>query len=61
MSDGQTALIGGLTTSEDSTQFLGIPYISKLPIIGQLFGRTQHQRSESHIFITIQTNIIDDK
>jgi hypothetical protein len=61
MTDGQTALIGGLTTSEDSTQFLGIPYLSKLPLIGPLFGRTEHTRSDSHIFITIQTNIIDDK
>jgi type II secretory pathway component GspD/PulD (secretin) len=61
MVDGQTALIGGLTTSEDSTTFSGIPYLSKLPFIGQLFGRTQKNRNVSHIFITIQVNIIDDK
>jgi len=59
--DGQTALIGGLTTSEDSVQFTGIPFISKLPIIGPFFGRTQRSRNESHIFVTIQVNIIDDK
>jgi type II secretory pathway component GspD/PulD (secretin) len=54
-------LIGGLTTSEDSTQFFGIPLLSRLPIIGKYLGRTEKQRSESHIFITIQCNIIDDK
>jgi hypothetical protein len=61
MVDGQTAMIGGLTTSEDSTTFNGIPFVSKLPIIGQFFGRTQKVRNSSHIFITIQANIIDDK
>jgi type II secretory pathway component GspD/PulD (secretin) len=59
--DGQTVMIGGLTTSEDSWQFSGIPYLSKLPIIGPLFGRTEKTRSDSHLFITIQANIIDDK
>ncbi|MBN2081853.1 hypothetical protein JW859_06545, partial [bacterium] len=59
--DGQTVLIGGLTTSEDSYQFWGVPYISKLPIIGKFFGRTEKTVSEGHIFITIQANIIDDK
>ncbi|MCC7477462.1 hypothetical protein IT575_03295 [bacterium] len=61
MVDGQTALIGGLTTTEDSVQFTGIPFLSKLPIIGKYLGRTEHDRSTSHIFITIQANIIDDK
>jgi uncharacterized membrane protein YgcG len=59
--DGQTVLIGGLTTSEDSIQFSGIPYLSKLPIIGKYLGRTEKTVSEGHIFITIQANIIDDK
>lgn len=59
--DGQTVLIGGLTTSEDSIQFTGIPYLSKLPIIGKYLGRTEKTVSESHIFVTIQANIIDDK
>jgi hypothetical protein len=61
MVDGQTAMIGGLTTSEDSTSFTGIPFLSKLPIIGKFLGRTERQRSNDHIFITIQANIIDDK
>jgi type II secretory pathway component GspD/PulD (secretin) len=59
--DGQTVLIGGLTTSEDSYQFAGIPYLSKLPIIGKFFGRTEKNVSVGHIFLTIQANIIDDK
>jgi len=56
-----TVLIGGLTTSEDSFQFTGIPYLSKLPIIGKFLGRTEKTVSQGHIFVTIQANIIDDK
>ena len=61
MVDGQTAMIGGLTTSEDSTTFQGIPFLSDLPIIGKYLGHTRKARNNSHIFITIQANIIDDK
>ena len=59
--DGQTVLIGGMTTSEDSYEFYGIPYISKLPLIGKFFGHTDKNQAISHIFVTIQANIIDDK
>ncbi len=61
MVDGQTAMIGGLTTSEDSTSFEGFPFFSDLPIIGKFLGHTRKYRNSSHIFITIQANIIDDK
>jgi type II secretory pathway component GspD/PulD (secretin) len=61
IADGQTILIGGLTTSEDSVSFSGVPFLSKLPIIGQFFGRTERDRNQSQIFITLQGNIIDDK
>jgi hypothetical protein len=59
--DGQTVMIGGLTTKEDSYQFQGIPFVSKIPLIGRLFGRNERVESNSHLFITIQANIIDDK
>jgi len=61
MIDGQAALIGGLTNSEDSTSFEGIPFLSKLPIIGQFFGRTEEIKTSNHFFVVIQANIIDDK
>jgi hypothetical protein len=59
--DGQTVLIGGLSTTEDSKTFSGIPFLSKLPIIGQFFGHHREVKNESHIYITIQGNIVDDK
>ena len=48
-------------TSEDSVQITGIPFLSRIPIIGQFFSRTQRNRNQSQIFITLQGNIIDDK
>jgi type II secretory pathway component GspD/PulD (secretin) len=59
--DGQSMVIGGLTTKNDSRQFAGIPYLSKLPIIGQFLGHTNTTHTTNHLFIAIKVNIIDDK
>ena len=59
--DGQSMVIGGLTSMNDSRQFAGIPYLSKLPIIGQFLGHTSTTHSVNHLFIAIKVNIIDDK
>jgi len=59
--DGQTVLIGGLTSEENSRTFQGIPFLSKLPFIGQFLGRTEKVNTRSHTFVLIQCNIIDDR
>jgi hypothetical protein len=61
MVDGQTALIAGVTNTNNSYQFQGIPYLSRLPFIGKLFGRNEKTNTTSHLFILIQMQVIDDK
>jgi general secretion pathway protein D len=52
--DGDTIAIGGLISDSATNNSQGIPYLSRLPGIGLLFGNksTSHNRNELIIFMT---------
>jgi general secretion pathway protein D len=54
LQDGDTIAIGGLISDTTTTGSTGIPYLSRLPGIGLLFGskNSSHARSELIIFMT---------
>jgi len=51
---GQTVFLGGLISEQESTGRTGVPFLSRVPIIGPLFGsRTKAKfRSETLVMIT---------
>lgn len=53
---GETIAIGGLILDQDRKSYGGIPILKDLPIIGQLFGRTNNSkvRSEVVFFVTVK-------
>jgi type IV pilus assembly protein PilQ len=60
VSDGETAVIGGLTVTEVTVSKSGIPFLVDLPILGKLFGFTDQQESRRDLLILITPHIIDD-
>jgi len=52
--NGETIVIGGIYTEEDTESESGVPGLSKLPLIGSLFKRdlTKKDKTELLIFIT---------
>ena len=52
--DGQTIIIGGLITEQTSNANEGIPFLSKIPLIGYLFGSVtdKYERRELIILLT---------
>jgi general secretion pathway protein D len=54
--NGQTIVIGGLIREDDSKAKSGIPFLSKIPILGYLFGTTDNdvERTELVILLTPQ-------
>jgi len=52
--DGETVVIGGLIRDEMSKVVTEIPFLSKLPLLGELFRTTStdHRHSEIMVFIT---------
>jgi type IV pilus assembly protein PilQ len=53
-SDGETIVIGGIYTRDTSETLRGIPWFSRIPLLGWLFRNTdtRDQRRELLIFIT---------
>jgi type IV pilus assembly protein PilQ len=60
VSDGETAVIGGLTVTEVTVTKSGIPFLVDLPILGKLFGFTTQQENRRDLLILITPHIIDD-
>jgi type IV pilus assembly protein PilQ len=60
VSDGETAVIGGLTVTEVTVSKTGIPFLIDLPIVGKLFGFTSQQETRRDLLILITPHIIDD-
>ena len=60
VSDGETAVIGGLTVTEVTVTKSGIPFLVDLPILGKLFGFTSQTENRRDLLILITPHIIDD-
>jgi len=60
VSDGETAVIGGLTVTEVTVTKSGIPFLVDLPILGKLFGFTSQRENRRDLLILITPHIIDD-
>jgi type II secretory pathway component GspD/PulD (secretin) len=58
--DGQTTVIGGLSGNSHSQTISGIPFLSKIPIIGQaLFGSTIKNDEVTELFLFLTPHIIN--
>ncbi|HVH08797.1 MAG TPA: AMIN domain-containing protein [Gemmatimonadales bacterium] len=60
VSDGETAVIGGLTVTSVTVTKSGIPFLVDLPIVGKLFGFTTEQEERRDLLSLITPHIIDD-
>jgi type IV pilus assembly protein PilQ len=60
VSDGETAVIGGLTVTSVTVAKTGIPFLVDLPLVGKLFGFTTEQEERRDLLILITPHIIDD-
>jgi len=54
MKDGETVVIGGLLKDVKSRELIGIPFLNKIPLLGNLFNRetTDTEKIDLLIFIT---------
>jgi len=56
---GQTTIIGGLSTKENSTTKRVVPFLSRLPIVGDLFKAQYEQNRERERYIFITPKIVE--
>ena len=62
MKDGSTAVIGGLTQTKEDDVDTGIPYLRKIPWIGQkLFGWKGRQKVQKEIIVFVTVGIANPR
>jgi|Deesub1362A_J573_1020465.scaffolds.fasta_scaffold00183_18 type IV pilus assembly protein PilQ len=57
--DGETLVLGGIYTSEDSKSDTGIPLLSRIPILGWLFKTRTVQKPQTELLILITPKIVE--
>ncbi len=58
--NGQTAVIGGLTTQDEVSNEVGVPILKDIPIIGLLFKYTNKRLESRDLVIFVTPTIIED-
>ena len=56
--DGETNMLAGLIRDDERETKDGIPGLSDLPVVGQIFGRTHKEASETDIILTLTPHIV---
>ncbi|PIP18828.1 MAG: hypothetical protein COT38_01410 [Candidatus Omnitrophica bacterium CG08_land_8_20_14_0_20_41_16] len=60
LKNGETIVIGGLLKDVKGKEFIGIPFLSKLPWVGKLFGRETNSTKKIDLLIFIKARIINE-
>jgi len=60
VSDGETAVIGGLTVTQVTVSKAGIPFLVDLPILGRIFGFTSRREQRRDLLILVTPHIVDE-
>jgi general secretion pathway protein D len=56
----QTVVLGGLISGQDSREKNSVPGINKIPIIGDLVGKTENKGKRSELIVFITPQIVQD-
>lgn len=57
---GQTIFLGGLIQEQESASTGGLPYISRIPGIGGLFGRKSNTKARSETIVMITPTVLEN-
>ena len=58
--NGQTVVLGGVFTSEESIATLKTPFLGDLPFIGRLFKKELQNNNKSELLVFITPKIVTD-
>jgi general secretion pathway protein D len=56
---GQTVFLGGLISEQDSRGRSGVPYLSRIPLIGPLFGSRSKAKVRSETLVMITPTVVE--
>lgn len=56
---GQTIVLGGLITENDTVSESGVPGLYQLPIVGNLFGTTNNSNTRNELLILLTPSVVE--
>ncbi len=56
--DGYTVVVGGLETTSDGSSVEQVPYIARVPIIGELFKNRSKSGNRTRFFVFLRANVM---
>jgi type IV pilus assembly protein PilQ len=59
--NGQTVVIGGLTTQDLIESHVGVPFLKDIPLLGYLFGYKQHKTVDRDLVIFVTPTVVDEE
>jgi len=59
--NGETIIIGGLIREDDTKSRTGIPVLSKIPLLGFLFGDTSNEQQRTEIIILLTPHVVKNQ
>jgi general secretion pathway protein D len=57
----RTAVIGGLLSSQDTTDNQGVPFISDIPVLGNLFSNKSTDKQKDNLIVFLTPHIVRNK
>jgi general secretion pathway protein D len=57
---GESIVLGGLINDQTNTSTSGIPLLSKIPVLGALFGTQGYQHTRTELVLIITPRIVSD-
>ena len=58
--DRSTILLGGLVTQQDTKNVAGVPFVSTIPMLGNLFKSTSDTTQRQELVVMIQPSVVID-
>ena len=58
--DNQTIVIGGLIEESKDTTSSGVPLLSKIPLLGSLFGFQKYDKKKTELVVLLTPHVITD-
>ncbi|MHC1480709.1 type II secretion system secretin GspD [Frateuria aurantia] len=55
---GQTVLLGGMIQQQDTDRRQGMPWLSRIPVLGYLFGTSARERTRTEIIVLLTPKVI---
>ena len=61
MKDGETVVIGGLLKDVKAKGTMGVPFLSKIPLVGPFFRRDTEDNQKIDLLVFISAHIIKEE